>query len=163
MIPLVPTSKTEINKLEHVLVLGTLFRPEILKLIKDPRERITWVESLAVASGSIAREKAGYTVREIAEELGRTEQTIRKHVKGETKAGKLVRETYNMIKEGKLDMSELEDFLETTVRKEELESKLSKVKELDKKLEKLKKENEKLNTKLEKVREKLEEILEDIK
>lgn len=100
MIPLVPTSKTEINKLEHVLVLGTLFRPEILKLIKDPRERITWVESLAVASGSIAREKAGYTVREIAEELGRTEQTIRKHVKGETKAGKLVRETYNMIKEG---------------------------------------------------------------
>lgn len=163
MIPLVPTSKTEINKLEHVLVLGTLFRPEILKLIKDPRERITWVESLAVASGSIAREKAGYTVREIAEELGRTEQTIRKHVKGETKAGKLVRETYNMIKEGKLDMSELEDFLETTVRKEELESKLSKVKELDKKLEELKKENEKLNTKLEKVREKLEEILEDIK
>ncbi|AIJ05443.1 hypothetical protein JH146_0594 [Methanocaldococcus bathoardescens] len=161
MIPLVPTSKTEIDKLEHVLILGTLFRPEILELIKDPVEKVTWVDSLAIASGALAREKAGYTIREIADELGRTEQTIRKHLKGETKAGKLVRETYEMMKRGELNIEEVEKFLEAVVRKEELE-KLSDIKKLEEEIEKLKKENEQLANKLEKVKEKLKELLSDL-
>ncbi|MEO2116985.1 MAG: transcriptional regulator [Methanocaldococcus sp.] len=161
MIPLVPTSKTEIDKLEHVLILGTLFRPEILELIKDPVEKVTWVDSLAIAAGALAREKAGYTIREIADELGRTEQTIRKHLKGETKAGKLVRETYEMMKRGELNIEEVEKFLEAVVRKEELE-KLTDIKKLEEEIEKLKNENEKLATKLEKVKEKLKEILSEL-
>ncbi len=161
MIPLVPTSKTEIDKLEHVLILGTLFRPEILELIKDPVEKVTWVDSLAIAAGALAREKAGYTIREIADELGRTEQTIRKHLKGETKAGKLVRETYEMLKRGELNIEEVEKFLEAVVRKEELE-KLTDIKKLEEEIEKLKSENEQLAAKLEKVKEKLKEVLSEL-
>jgi probable regulatory domain-containing protein len=161
MIPLVPTSKTEIDKLEHVLILGTLFRPEILELIKDPVEKVTWVDSLAIAAGALAREKAGYTIREIADELGRTEQTIRKHLKGETKAGKLVIDTYEMMKRGELNIEEVEKFLEAIVRKEELE-KLTDIKKLEEEIEKLKKENEELAAKLEKVKEKLKELLSEL-
>ncbi|NJE46026.1 hypothetical protein E3E35_01100 [Thermococcus sp. GR7] len=102
-VPLNPLGREEIHRLESVLLFATLFRPEVIELIKDPAERLTWVDSLAVAAGAIAREKAGMTVREIADELGRTEATVRKHLKGETKAGQLVRETYELIKQGKLD------------------------------------------------------------
>ncbi|MCQ6254646.1 transcriptional regulator [Methanocaldococcus sp.] len=161
MIPLVPTSRTEIDKLEHVLILGTLFRPEILELIKDPVEKVTWVDSLAIAAGALAREKAGYTIREIADELGRTEQTIRKHLKGETKAGKLVRETYEMLKRGELNIEEVEKFLEAVVRKEDIEEKLANIKKLEEEIEKLKKENEELAKKLEKVKEILKEALKE--
>ncbi|AEH06637.1 hypothetical protein [Methanothermococcus okinawensis] len=162
MIPIVPTSKTEIDKLEHVLILGTLFRPEILELIKDPVEKVTWVDSLAIAAGALAREKSGYTVGEIADELGRTEQTIRKHLKGETKAGKLVIETYNMIKRGELNIEEVEKFLETMVRKEELEKKLSSIKSLEEEINNLKKENELLNSKLENVKDALKKLLTEL-
>ena len=161
MIPLVPTSKTEIDKLEHILILGTLFRPEILELIKDPLEKVTWVDSLAIAAGALAREKAGYTIREIADELGRTEQTIRKHLKGETKAGKLVIDTYEKIKKGEINIEEVEKFLEAMVRKEELE-KLEDIKKLEEEIEKLKKENEQLANKLEKVKETLKEVLSEL-
>ncbi|KUH32307.1 hypothetical protein APY94_10450 [Thermococcus celericrescens] len=102
-VPLNPLGREEIHRLESVLLFATLFRPEVIGLIKDPAERLTWVDSLAVAAGAIAREKARMTVSEIAEELGRTEATIRKHLKGETKAGQLVRETYELIKRGRLD------------------------------------------------------------
>ncbi|CAB3287151.1 conserved protein of unknown function [Methanocaldococcus lauensis] len=162
MIPLVPTSRTEIDKLEHVLILGTLFRPEILDLIKDPVEKVTWVDSLAIAAGALAREKAGYTIREIADELGRTEQTIRKHLKGETKAGKLVIETYEMLKRGELNIEEVEKFLEAVVRKEDIEEKLANIKKLEEEIEKLKKENEELAKKLEKVKEILKEALKEL-
>ncbi|CAB3289566.1 conserved protein of unknown function [Methanocaldococcus lauensis] len=162
MIPLVPTSRTEIDKLEHVLILGTLFRPEILDLIKDPIEKVTWVDSLAIAAGALAREKAGYTIREIADELGRTEQTIRKHLKGETKAGKLVIETYEMLKRGELNIEEVEKFLEAVVRKEDIEEKLANIKKLEEEIEKLKKENEELAKKLEKVKEILKEALKEL-
>ncbi|ACX72032.1 conserved hypothetical protein [Methanocaldococcus vulcanius M7] len=159
MIPLIPTSRTEIDKLEHILILGTLFRPEILELIKDPIEKVTWVDSLAIAAGALAREKAGYTIREIAEELGRTEQTIRKHLKGETKAGKLVRETYEMLKRGELNIEEVEKFLEAVVRKEELE-KLSDLKKLEEEIERLKKERDELLKKIQRTKELLKTALE---
>jgi len=41
------------------------------------------------------------SVSQIAEELGRTETTVRNHLQGKTKAGQIVRETYNkFLKEG---------------------------------------------------------------
>lgn len=102
-----PVTKEEIHQLEIALLVGTLFRKEVLEEIRNSAERLTWVDSLAVAAGALARAKAGMTASEIAEELGRTEATIREHVKGETKAGKLVNETYELLKEGKLSVEGL--------------------------------------------------------
>ena len=62
-----PISREEIHKLESVLLFATLFRPEVLALIRDPNERLTWVDSLAVASAALAREKARMTISEITE------------------------------------------------------------------------------------------------
>jgi probable regulatory domain-containing protein len=97
-IPLNPIGKKDIHKLETILLIATLLRPEVLDMIRSSSERITWIDSLAVAAAALAREKAGMTITQIAEELGRTEQTIRKHLKEESKAGQLVKETYEMIK-----------------------------------------------------------------
>ena len=173
-VPLNPIGREEIHRLESILLFATLFRPEVIELIKDPAERLTWVDSLAVAAGAIAREKAGMTVREIAEELGRTEQTIRKHLKGETKAGQLVRETYELIKQGKLDelvrnvevlakggqLVALEEYEKLKKEKEELEAK---VKELEERVRALEEENRELKTKLENVRKILSDALERIR
>jgi len=173
-VPLNPIGRDEIHRLESTLLFATLFRPEVIELIKDPAERLTWVDSLAVAAGAIAREKAGMTVREIAEELGRTEATIRKHLKGETKAGQLVRETYDLIKKGRLDelvknvevlakggqLVALEEYEKLKREKEELEGKL---RELEEKLKALEEENRELSAKLENVRKALSDALERIK
>jgi len=70
-IPLKPLGREEIHKLESALLVGTLFRPEVIQFLSDPSERITWVDSLAVAAAALAREKANMTVPQIAEELGR--------------------------------------------------------------------------------------------
>ncbi|WP_461863054.1 hypothetical protein [Thermococcus sp.] len=158
-VPLNPIGREEIHRLESILLFATLFRPEVIELIKNPAERLTWVDSLAVAAGAIAREKAGMTVSEMAEELGRTEATIRKHLKGETKAGQLVRETYELIKAGKLD--ELVRNIEILARggvvpAEECERLRRKVEELESK-------NHELKTKLENVRKILDDMLERIR
>jgi probable regulatory domain-containing protein len=97
-IPLNPIGKKDIHKLEATLLTATLLRPEVLDIIRSSSERITWIDSLAIVAAALAREKAGMTITQIAEELGRTEQTIRKHLKEESKAGQLVKETYEMIK-----------------------------------------------------------------
>ena len=136
-----PVSRGEIHKLESVLLFATLFRPEVLALIKDPNERLTWVDSLAVASAALAREKARMTISEIAEELGRTEQTIRKHLKGESKAGRLVRETFELLKQGKLD-----DVLKTIENLENIEKEKQKIEKIKEELKELKEE---INKKLE--------------
>ncbi|AFL66049.1 transcriptional regulator [Desulfurococcus amylolyticus] len=103
-IPLKPLGKREISQLEMALIIGTLYRPEILELIHDPVERSTWVDSLAVAAGAYARMKAGLPVSQIAEELGRSETTIRSHLNMKTKAGKLIHETYEKLKKGELKL-----------------------------------------------------------
>lgn len=120
-----PISREEIHKLETALLVGTLFRPEVIEEIRNSSERLTWVDSLAVSAGALARSKAGVAVSEIAEELGRTEATIREHLKGESKAGKLVNETYELLKEGKLQIDEL--FLKS--EREKLKERLIKLKE----------------------------------
>ena len=159
-VPLNPIGREEIHRLESILLFATLFRPEVIELIKDPAERLTWVDSLAVAAGAIAREKAGMTTGEIAEELGRTEATIRKHLKGETKAGQLVRETYELIKQGKLDdlVRNIEVLAEggRPAGLEECEKLRERVKTLEA-------ENRELKLKLENVKKVLDEALSRIK
>ena len=100
-----PIGAKEVRELEIALIIATMLRADIFKEILEPKEFTTWVDSLAIAAGALAREKAGYTVSKIAEELGRTEATIRNHLQGKTKAGKLVRETYEMLKKGKVKLA----------------------------------------------------------
>ncbi|MET1125021.1 MAG: hypothetical protein ABWW66_07175 [Archaeoglobaceae archaeon] len=149
-VPLSPVGREDIHRLESILLFATLFRPEVIEMIKDPAERLTWVDSLAVAAGAIAREKAGMSVTEIANELGRTEQAIRRHLKGESKAGQLVRETYELIKQGKL-----EDVLKSI----ELIEESGKLRE---ELERLKEENERLKAVLEELKVEISELMEKI-
>lgn len=102
-----PISKEEIHKLEISLLIATLFREEVMEEIRNSTERLTWVDSLAVAAGALSRSKAGMTISEIAEELGRTETTIREHIKGASKAGKLVNETFDRLKSGEINVDML--------------------------------------------------------
>lgn len=104
-VPLKPIGKKEITQLEIALIIGTLYRPEILELIRDPIERSTWIDSLAVAAAAFARYKAGLTTSQIAEELGRSEVTIRSHLNQRTKAGKLIAETLEKIRRGELKIA----------------------------------------------------------
>lgn len=100
-ISLSPVSREDIHKLEYALLIGTIFRPEVLEELRNPSERLTWIDSLAVAASALAREKAKIPISKIAEELGRTEATIRHHLQGKTKAGELVLKTYEkFVKEG---------------------------------------------------------------
>jgi probable regulatory domain-containing protein len=131
-VPVKPTSAREVRELEIALILGTLFRPDVIQEIMDPKEFTTWVDSLAVAAGALAREKAGYPVSKIAEELGRTETTIRNHLQGKTKAGQLVRETYEKLVRGELKIViplVSTDIEELRKKVEELEDKLAKARE----------------------------------
>ncbi len=137
MVPLKPLSKKDVQQLEIALIIGTLYRPEVLELIKDPTEKATWVDSLAVAAAALAREKAGYTIRQIADELGRSETTIRAHLQGKTKAGKLIRETYELMLRGKLRI----------VAQLNLDKR---VKELEERVKLLEEENKRLKAELEK-------------
>lgn len=97
VVPLKPLGREEIGMLESALMVATLLRPEVLEALRGASERLTWVDSLAVAAAAVARQKAGMTASKIAEELGRTEATIREHLAGKTRAGKLVLETYEWL------------------------------------------------------------------
>ncbi len=146
-VPIRPTSKKEIQQLETALIIGTLYRPEVVELIRDPLERATWVDSLAVAAAALAREKAGYTISQIAEEVGRSEAMIRAHLQGKTKAGKLVRETYELLARGKLKLVvpftgvhlTIEEYERLKVAEEEVKKLREKIKELERENAELKK------------------------
>jgi probable regulatory domain-containing protein len=171
-IPLKPMGKKEIQQLEMGLIIATLYSPEVLELIKDPVERATWVDSLAVAAAALAREKAGYTISQIAEEVGRSETTIRAHLTGKTKAGKLVRETYEKLKSGNLKI--VVPFVkareEMVVSREELEKQVEELKkkyeerinELEKRINELEKENNELKKNVEEKEKILNELKEKL-
>lgn len=142
-IPLKPITRTDIHRLEIALMLGTLLRPDVIERIKVPEERLTWIDSLGVAAGALARSSAGMPVSRIAEELGRSEATIRRHLAGKTEAGRLVRETY-------------ERFAREGVRIE-LPSELLGAR--GEEVEKLRRERDELAERLARVREKLKEAL----
>lgn len=133
-IPIRPEGRQDIHRLETYLLIGTLLRKDVLEKIKDAEDRLTWIDSLAVAAGALARHKAGMPVTEIAEELGRTEATIRNHLNKKTEAGKLVWETYEMLVRGELDplaamVAAGEDIARVRQENEELRKKLATIKE----------------------------------
>jgi len=138
-IPLNPLGKNDIKKLETFLIIGTLYRPEILELIKDPNEKFTWVDSLAIAAAAHARYKAGMPISLIADELGRSEETIRNHISGKTKAGSLIIDTYEKIKSGQLNL-----IISFNTSNRELEDLKNQIKNLREEIEKLRKERDDL-------------------
>lgn len=169
-LPLRPVSRQDIHRLEAALLIATLFRPDVLEEIQKAEERLTWVDSLAVAAAALAREKAGMPISQIAEEVGRTETTIRNHLKGKTKAGQLVRETYErFVREGfKLELPQVlvkavgVSPEEVARLKSELEEATKKVKELEAKVAELSKERDELASRVSVLEEKLRKIKEII-
>ncbi|MFP3281195.1 MAG: helix-turn-helix domain-containing protein [Vulcanisaeta sp.] len=128
-IPLKPVGKEDIRKLESALITMALFSKETFEELQNPHGRLTWVDSLYTAAAALAREKAGMSLSQIAEELGVTEATLRRHLKGETKAGQLILRAYEKLsKEGfKIELSISTPL---TDRLTKLEEKMNKVREL---------------------------------
>ncbi len=174
-IPLTPVGKKDIQRLEMALIIATLYSPEVLELIRDPVERATWVDSLAVAAAALARSKAGYPISRIADEIGRSETMVRAHLSGKTKAGKLVLKTYEKLLRGQLKIripfvgkpllpEDVEKELER-LRSENEELK-KRVKELEEKLGSIESEKKGLEEELERVKKELEEktrVIEEVK
>jgi len=164
-VPLKPLGREDIQKLEAVLLLGTVSRKDVIEKMRsgDPKDRITWIDSLAVAAGALAREKAGMSVPKIADELGRGEQTVRGHLTGRTEAGRLVRETYEMLLKGEKVLTFLAKEAEAPSSREEIEALKAEVeKERREKIELQEKLN-KMQTKLENAVKTLEEVLNQLK
>lgn len=83
------------------LLLTALYSKETLEAIKEEKERLTWIDSLYIAAAALVRERAGISTSKIAEEIGVTEDTVRRHLRGETKAGQLIKNAYEKLgKEG---------------------------------------------------------------
>ena len=147
-IPLKPITKEDIRKLELALILGTLFRSEVLQQIRDAEDKVTWLDSLVIAAAALARDRAGIPISIIAEELGRSETTIRNHLTGRTEAGRLVKETYEMLlKKG----GRIEELLAISISMN--------IDKLRKRIYELEQEVKELRSKLEFVKSKLTEII----
>ncbi len=159
-VPLTPTSKKDIQKLETALIIATLYNPEVIELIRDPVERATWVDSLAVAAAALARQKAGYPISQIAEEVGRSETMIRAHLSGKTKAGKLVLQTYEKMLRGELRIKlPFKEIGVPITAKPEAEEKIKELEEAKKKLEAEKKE---LESKIKELGEKISSLEQEL-
>ena len=131
-VPLNPVGREQIHKLESALLIGTILRPDVLEELKNPEERLTWVDSLAVAAAAIARERAKMTVSQIAEDIGRSEATIRNHLGGKTKAGQLVRETLERFQRGgvSIEIPSVEEFEKLRKQLREEQEKVEKLSKL---------------------------------
>ena len=156
-IPVKPTSRRELQQLETALIIGTLYRPEVIELIKDPVERATWVDSLAVAAAALAREKMGLTVSQIAEEIGRSETMVRAHLQGKTKAGKLVKETYEKLVRGELKLAVPFGGIQLSLEE------YNKLKESHERLKELERETQELRKELERMQKALERCVDESK
>jgi len=160
-IPLKPLGRRDIHRLETYLLIGTLLRSDVVERIRSAEDRLTWIDSLAVAAGALARQKSGMSISRIAEELGRSEGTIRNHLNRKTEAGKLVWETYEMLAKGQIDPIAAVISTAGDIRKfkEELDKAVKERDELKEKVSVLEKQVSELRDKLNKVKARLQEIL----
>jgi len=147
-VPLTPVGREAIRKLEAALLVGALFRPEVMEALRDPVERLTWIDSLAAAAAALARQKAGMPVRQIADEVGLSEAAIRRHLEGKTRAGELILKVY-------------EQFSREGV-KVQLPIEVEKARELEEKLAKAKSAMEEIANKLEEAVKTLKEAIETL-
>lgn len=155
-VPLKPLGKEEIRKLELALILTTLTRPDVIEKIRSAEDKLTWLDSLVIAAAALARDKAGYPVSVIAEELGRSEITIRDHLAGKTEAGKLVLESYEILR------STGGTFSIPIATPSEIESLRKRIAELESIIKEKDKTIKILNEKLAKVKHYLSETLKEL-
>jgi probable regulatory domain-containing protein len=155
-VPLKPLGKEDIRKLELALILTTLTRPDVIEKIRSAEDKLTWLDSLVIAAAALARDKAGYPVSVIAEELGRSEITIRNHLAGKTEAGKLVLESYEILRStgGTLSIP--------IATSSEIESLRKRIAELESIIKEKDKTIKILNEKLAKVKHYLSETLKEL-
>ena len=156
-VPLKPLSRAGIHKLETALIIATLLREDVLQKIRESTERLTRIDSLAVAAGAFARARAGMTAEQIAEDLGRSEATIR-HLAGRTEVAKLVEETFrHFANEGvRIEVPAL------FKGPEEAESSLKRISELESKLKDSEERLKVLEEKLARARELAKELVEEL-
>ncbi|MFB6490950.1 MAG: helix-turn-helix domain-containing protein [Thermoproteus sp. AZ2] len=126
-IPLKPLGREDIRRLESALIAMALFDKETIEALRDPHERVTWVDSLYTAAAALAREKAGMPISKIAEELGVTEATVRRHLRGESRAGQIVAKVYERLAEEGLKLELPEGLAPQRCRDEELKQALEAV------------------------------------
>ena len=107
LVPLKPVGKEDVRNLELGLILAALLNKEVMQQAIATREKLTWLDALIVAAGALAREKAGYPVAQIAEELSRAETTIRNHLAGRTEAGRIVADAYRKLIEAEGDLEKI--------------------------------------------------------
>ncbi|MEM2267282.1 MAG: transcriptional regulator, partial [Nitrososphaerota archaeon] len=90
------------------------------------------------------------TITQIAEDIGRSEATIRNHLTGKTKAGQLIRQTYErFLREGiKIEIPSTKELEEL---KRKLEEEKKKIEILENTLKDVKESLKQLMEKLEKV------------
>jgi probable regulatory domain-containing protein len=164
-VPLKPLGREDIQKLEAVLLLGTVSRKDVIEKMRsaDPKDRVTWIDSLAVAAGAVAREKAGMSASKIADELGRGEHTIRAHLTGRTEAGKLVRETYEMLLKGEKVLTFMLKEHEAAPSREEVERLKAEIEKERREKAELQEKVNKMQSKLESAVKALEEVLNQLK
>jgi len=157
-VPLTPIGREQIHKLESALLIGSILRPDVLEELRKAEERLTWVDSLAVAAAALAREKAKMTVSQIADELGRSEATIRNHLGGKTKAGQIVRETYErFLKEGvKLELPSIFELKQPSLEEAIRSGEVVKREEIEKLKERYEAEINDLKNQLSELRSKIE-------
>ena len=157
-VPLTPIGREQIHKLESALLIGSILRPDVLEELRKAEERLTWVDSLAVAAAALARERAKMTVSQIADELGRSEATIRNHLGGKTKAGQIVRETYErFLKEGvKLELPSIFELKQPSLEEAIRSGEVVKREEIEKLKERYEAEINDLKNQLSELRSKIE-------
>ncbi len=167
-VPLKPIGKEDVRRLELALIFGTLFRPDVVERIRAAEDRLTWLDSLVVAAAALARERAGYPVWKIAEEVGRTEGTVRNHLQGKTEAGRLVKETYEMLVKsgGQLEIKMPAELAPEQKGGEEISKEIEALRkekeELERRLRELESEKMKSEERLKEVKERLEQLKEEI-
>jgi probable regulatory domain-containing protein len=164
-VPLKPLGREDIQKLEAILLLGTVSRKDVIEKMRsaDSKDRLTWIDSLAVAAGALAREKAGMSVSRIADELGRGEQTVRAHLTGKTEAGKLVRETFERLLKGEKVLAFMVEEAEALPSREDIEKLKAEIEKEKREKAELQEKLIKMQAKLENAAKKLEEVLTQLK
>ncbi len=161
-VSLSPVGREQIHRLESALLIGSILRPDVIEELRNPEERLTWVDSLAVAAAALAREKAKLSVSQIADEIGRSEATIRNHLQGKTKAGQIVRETYERFAREGVNIT-LPDVFPSPSKSLDTAALEEEVNQLKKQLEEEKQRSSRLSETVKKVADELAKLADTLK
>jgi len=154
--PLQPRSRDEVRALEAVLYTASILKPEAIELISRAEDKTSVISELHSIASILSRFKANYSYGLISEELGIPDKTVRRILKGESEASRIVLGVLSELeaKGGAIDVSLASiDILEKKLGELEAENK-----ELRGRVSELEAEVSRLNKLLDSVRERIKEI-----